>query len=99
MFSPSLILLVSLALCGLTTCQQDTYFRLGKILYDATVDQPKSDVHVSWFKQQLDHFQPQDTRKWKQRYFTSSKFSKPTGPIFLEIGGEGAIKTDKFETS
>lgn len=98
--SPSWIALVSLAFCGLAACQQTTYFHLGKMLYDTTYeDKPKSDVQVSWFKQKLDHFQPQDNRKWKQRYFTSSKFSDPSGPIFLEIGGEGAIKTEKFETS
>ncbi|XP_067948352.1 putative serine protease K12H4.7 [Watersipora subatra] len=42
-----------------------------------------------WFQQQLDHFNPQETRTWQQRYFTNGTFYKPGGPIFLQIGGEG----------
>ena len=101
--SLSLITLLSLAVGGLALSvdyNQNIRFHLGKLFYDATYsDKPKSEVGVKWFKQRLDHFQPQDNRKWKQRYFTSSKYSDRSGPIFLEIGGEGSIKTEKFATS
>lgn len=101
----SLITLFGLVVCSLTASvdyPQNTRFHLGKMLYDATYsDQPKSDVQVKWFKQHLDHFQPQDNHKWKQRYFISTKYGgqDKSSPVFLEIGGEGAIKTEKFETS
>lgn len=42
-----------------------------------------------WFTQTLDHFNPADSRTWKQRYFSNDKFYKEGGPIFLMIGGEG----------
>ncbi|XP_029634017.1 putative serine protease K12H4.7 [Octopus sinensis] len=42
-----------------------------------------------WFDQKLDHFDPSDTRTWKQRYFINKSYFKPGGPIFLMIGGEG----------
>jgi len=44
-----------------------------------------------YFTQRLDHFNAQDRRTWKQRYFVNSTFWDGTGPIFLQIGGEGAI--------
>uniref|UniRef100_A0A668A8S4 Serine protease 59, putative n=1 Tax=Myripristis murdjan TaxID=586833 RepID=A0A668A8S4_9TELE len=42
-----------------------------------------------WFTQKLDHFNGADSRVWKQRYFVNEAFSKPGGPVFLMIGGEG----------
>nr|KAF7435023.1 hypothetical protein H0235_003214 [Vespula pensylvanica] len=42
-----------------------------------------------WFIQMLDHFNPIDTRVWKQRYFQNTEYYKPGGPMFLLIGGEG----------
>lgn len=42
-----------------------------------------------WFIQKLDHFNGADSRVWKQRYFVNEAFSKPDGPVFLMIGGEG----------
>ncbi|CAD5116902.1 DgyrCDS5745 [Dimorphilus gyrociliatus] len=42
-----------------------------------------------WFEQKLDHFNPADTRTWKQKYYVNSTFYKPGGPVFLQIGGEG----------
>ncbi|CAL4130099.1 unnamed protein product, partial [Meganyctiphanes norvegica] len=41
------------------------------------------------FTQNLDHFNPTDTRTWNQRYFRNDKFYKEGGPVFLMIGGEG----------
>jgi hypothetical protein len=47
---------------------------------------------AQFFTQILDHFNHQDTRTWKQRYFVNATFWKgPTSPIFFQIGGEGAI--------
>ncbi|KAK4877732.1 hypothetical protein RN001_010238 [Aquatica leii] len=50
------------------------------------------DIPDQWFDQVLDHFNPTDTRTWKQRYFTNDQFYDYSvgGPVFLMIGGEGA---------
>lgn len=91
-----LFVVVSKVICAADDQQHHHHhhFRLGKILRDT--DNYKDDaetysglVETKWFRQNLDHFQPSDNRKWKQRYFTLSKFSDKKGPIFLEIGGEG----------
>lgn len=45
----------------------------------------------TWFQQRLDHFDPQDSREWLQRYFVNDTFWDPkNGPVFLSIQGEGA---------
>lgn len=44
-----------------------------------------------WFDQKLDHFNPFTTVLWKQRYFVNSDYHRPGGPVFIHIGGEGAI--------
>jgi len=50
-----------------------------------------------WFTQRLDHFNWQDQRQWKQRYFVNATWWNPDlgGPIFLAVGGEGAI-SDRY---
>ncbi|KAG7189468.1 hypothetical protein KM043_017163 [Ampulex compressa] len=45
----------------------------------------------NWFTQRLNHFDPSNSSMWQQRYFSSSKFYKNGGPVFLMIGAEGAI--------
>lgn len=41
-------------------------------------------------EQALDHYDPQDTRMWRQRYFVNESFFEPSaGPVFLCVGGEG----------
>ena len=42
-----------------------------------------------WYTQQLDHFNPTDTRTWQQRYFVNDQYWKKNGPVFIQIGGEG----------
>jgi len=45
-----------------------------------------------WFNQTLDHFNFQDSRTWKQRYFVNDSFFNSDlegSPIFLLIQGEG----------
>lgn len=46
-----------------------------------------------WYTQRLDHFNGQETRTWKQRYFINDTFWNPSapGPIFFQMGGEGAV--------
>ncbi|XP_071095255.1 putative serine protease K12H4.7 [Haliotis cracherodii] len=44
-----------------------------------------------WIHQKLDHFNVDDNRYWKQRYYVFDKFYKPGGPAFLTLGGEGAL--------
>jgi len=50
-------------------------------------------IAAEWFTQRLDHFDWQEQRVWKQRYFTNATFWNPKnkGPIFLQVGGEGGI--------
>jgi len=48
-------------------------------------------ISEKWFTQQLDHFNWQDKRTWQQRYFVNDDSYTKGGPIFVQIGGEGAI--------
>jgi len=43
-----------------------------------------------WFEQRLDHFNPMNVKTWQQRYFSSFQFYEEDGPVFIQIGGEGA---------
>jgi len=45
----------------------------------------------NWFTQLLDHFEPTDTRTWKQRYQVVKDHYQEGGPVFLMIGGEGEV--------
>ncbi|CAO1329149.1 unnamed protein product [Diamesa hyperborea] len=56
-----------------------------------------SSANELWFIQNLDHSDPMNTRTWKQRYFVNEEFYKLGGPVFLMIGGEGAI-SEKWMT-
>ncbi|GFS16300.1 thymus-specific serine protease [Elysia marginata] len=42
--------------------------------------------NAQWFEQRLDHFNPTDTRTWKQRYFKAGPDSSDT--LFVKICGE-----------
>ncbi|KJH46054.1 serine carboxypeptidase S28 [Dictyocaulus viviparus] len=42
-----------------------------------------------YFTQPVDHFDNQNPASFQQLYFKNSQWSKPGGPIFLMIGGEG----------
>ncbi|XP_001947565.2 putative serine protease K12H4.7 [Acyrthosiphon pisum] len=55
-------------------------------------------IEDKWFKQKVDHFNPSDTRTWKQRYHMNLQHYKHGGPIFLSIGGEEEI-THNWMTS
>ncbi|TKR75773.1 hypothetical protein L596_017016 [Steinernema carpocapsae] len=46
-------------------------------------------IPEQWFLQPLDNFDSNYTETYKQRYWSSNKFYKPGGPIFLMLGGEG----------
>ena len=45
-----------------------------------------------FFNQTLDHFTSGDTRTWLQRFQVNATHHKPGGPIFLLLGGEGAVR-------
>nr|XP_033332078.1 putative serine protease K12H4.7 isoform X1 [Megalopta genalis] len=53
----------------------------------------QNEVEEQWFTQYLDHFNPTNALTWQQRYFVNEDYYKKGGPIFLMIGGEGAIST------
>lgn len=48
---------------------------------------------AQWFQQELDHFNAQDQRVWLQRFYVNDTFFNADigGPIFFQVGGEGAI--------
>ncbi|KAF0852850.1 mitochondrial serine protease (Peptidase S28 domain-containing protein) [Andalucia godoyi] len=47
-----------------------------------------SPYETAYFTQQLNHFDPLDTRTFQQQYFVVSEYSLPNGPLFIHIGGE-----------
>jgi len=57
--------------------------------FESSFYRNKSPSDELWYTQQLDHFNPADTRAWQQRYFVNSEHWKPNGPVFIQIGGEG----------
>jgi serine protease 16 len=54
---------------------------------------PLIDVTRWYNEQQLDHFSPEETRTWQQRYFVNDEFFDGSGPVFLCVGGEGSELT------
>lgn len=49
------------------------------------------------FSQKLDHFDPHNHATWQQRYYRKSEYFKGPGhPIFLVVGGEGALDNGMF---
>jgi hypothetical protein len=55
----------------------------------SSFDRENSPSEELWYTQQLDHFNPADTRNWQQRYFVNDEHWKKNGPVFIQIGGEG----------
>jgi hypothetical protein len=55
----------------------------------SSLNRKSSPIEELWYTQQLDHFNPADTRTWQQRYFVNDEHWKQGGPVFLQIGGEG----------
>ncbi|XP_063629181.1 putative serine protease K12H4.7 [Cydia splendana] len=57
-----------------------------------TFDLPQTDlnsVDEKWIEQPLDHFDSNEKRTFKMRYFENVELWKPKAPIFVSIGGEG----------
>ncbi|CAF1400477.1 unnamed protein product [Rotaria sordida] len=57
--------------------------------FESSYYRDKSPSDEFWYTQQLDHFNPADTRIWQQRYFVNGEHWKENGPVFIQIGGEG----------
>ncbi|KAK6333710.1 hypothetical protein TWF730_003893 [Orbilia blumenaviensis] len=53
-----------------------------------------------WFPQKVDHFDPSNNNTFQQRYWLSTHFYKPGGPIFVLEGGEtsGAGRIEYMQT-
>ena len=63
----------------------------GGFLGDPYIEHPEKptpNVATEWFDQQLDHFDNNDVRTWKQRYYMRTTEFDGTGPVFLMIGGK-----------
>ncbi len=60
----------------------------------STLQRPNSkeildSVQTRYVSQRLDHFNPQDTRYYWQRYYVSTLYwNSATGPVFVYVGGE-----------
>ncbi|XP_054162819.1 putative serine protease K12H4.7 [Oppia nitens] len=94
-----LIILLSLIISsGITSCDP-LFFRGRPFNKHGMIGSPVSQLDLSlrhavqpseqWYDQKLNHFDPVDTRTWKQRYYVSDTFYKRGGPVFLQLGGEG----------
>jgi len=60
-------------------------------------DEPEDEpVNEQWFTQHLDHYDPQNSKTWQQRYFVNESYwtNKEKGPVFLMLGGEGPASPD-----
>ena len=55
----------------------------------------QDELPEQWFPQQLDHFDPQNTITWQQRYFVNDSYwtDKAKGPVFLMLGGESSASS------
>uniref|UniRef100_A0A8D8UV26 Serine protease K12H4.7 n=1 Tax=Cacopsylla melanoneura TaxID=428564 RepID=A0A8D8UV26_9HEMI len=87
--SPLLLFCIAIALCDarLNRMLSQKHGKLGEPFgHDSVLYSLPPDL---WFEQKLDHFNVEDTRTWKQRYFVNSTWFKHGGPVFLMIGGEG----------
>jgi hypothetical protein len=43
----------------------------------------------------LDHFDPSNTRTWKDKFYINrGHWDEEAGPIFVEMGGEGALHVE-----
>jgi Serine carboxypeptidase S28 len=57
-----------------------------------TRSKPALAIAVQKFiEQSLDNFNPQDTRRWKMRYYENDAYFQPGGPLFIYLGGEWGI--------
>lgn len=54
-------------------------------------EKPSKAYPEQWFTQTLDHFNPQDSRTFQQRYYVNDQYYKPNGIIILYINGEGPV--------
>lgn len=52
---------------------------------------PYDSPEEKYIEQKLDHFDPQNSRTWKMRYFELSRHFHPGGPILIYVGGEWPI--------
>lgn len=98
MLQPKGLCLPLLVLVCLIAQSSSLGFRNGRHM-NGFLGQPSSmptlqrslDVEDLWFEQRLNHFKPDDTRTWQQRYFVNDAFYRndSQAPVFLMIGGEG----------
>ncbi|RCN45496.1 serine carboxypeptidase S28 [Ancylostoma caninum] len=50
-------------------------------------------AETHFITQPFDHFNSQDKRTFKQKYYKNSEWAKPNGPVFLYIGGESPLSS------
>lgn len=50
-------------------------------------------ISEKWIEQRLDHFNPQDDRRWQMRYLENDEHFQDGGPIFIYVGGEWTISS------
>lgn len=57
-----------------------------------------SPISTKWIEQPLDHFDENESRTWKMRYFERLDSWKANGPIYLFINGEGTASEVFLQT-
>uniref|UniRef100_A0A1A9X1K7 Serine protease K12H4.7 n=1 Tax=Glossina brevipalpis TaxID=37001 RepID=A0A1A9X1K7_9MUSC len=95
MFKLSAILLVGAVIAlGKTVTKADSIFlKTFQNLHKdpAPPAQTRASVQILSIKQQLDHFDQNETRTWSMRYMANDEFFEEGGPMFIYVGGEWAI--------
>ncbi|XP_072936930.1 putative serine protease K12H4.7 [Epargyreus clarus] len=69
-------------------CFNDGYRRLIEEIKSIAV-RPDSPIVTRWIEQKLDHFDSNETRTWRMRYYERLDYWRSHGPVYLYIGGEG----------
>lgn len=65
---------------------------------DVSPEPPRPQMITEWFDQKLDHFDAQEKRTWKQKFYYSFDLYKPGGPAFIYIGGEAGLSNLSIAT-
>ncbi|XP_046968995.1 putative serine protease K12H4.7 [Vanessa cardui] len=56
------------------------------------------DIKTRWIEQKFDHFDTNEKRKWKMRYFEGLSLWKSGGPVYLFLGGESEASSSWLST-
>ena len=89
----AVVLLLTICDCNASRSPSLLLYEHGMLLPPYADEQ--DELPEQWFPQQLDHFDPQNTITWQQRYFVNDSYwtDKAKGPVFLKLGGESSASS------